>query len=98
MDRTLVEKITRMVIEKLEEHSSYRPLSKEEINKWDEISSVFETRKTVESTVEVNSPLSERELRRWSEITASLEKKKEEAITSAQNTNENNLIRFNRYN
>lgn len=71
MDRNLIEKITRLVVSKLEEQAEYCPLTDEEIKTWNEITSTMQvTDKTKgQSTF---TPLTDEEIEVWNSITSSM--------------------------
>jgi len=71
MDRNLIEKITRLVVSKLEEQAEHRPLTDEEIKRWNEITSSMKVteNKRRQSTL---TPLTDKEIEVWNSITSSM--------------------------
>lgn len=72
MDTVLMEKITRLVIEKLEalnREPEHRPLTKEELQRWQEISSSFRQPSIASSYI--REPLTNEEINRWNQLTLS---------------------------
>jgi hypothetical protein len=70
----LIEKITRLVLAKLNESVEPLPLTDEEIKRWNEISCLFQAFNAVSTTIVESSQLarlSEEELRQWEQISAS---------------------------
>jgi hypothetical protein len=85
MDADLVEKITRLVLLKLNEYSGpssmnlppldrevpeYPPLTERELRKWQELSSVIRGQKGPQTPPHL-APLSEEEIKMWKELSAS---------------------------
>jgi hypothetical protein len=77
MDQELVEKITKLVLSKLEEYTNpslehYVPLTQEELKKWDEISIEFANKQ--KSSVREHpeyKPLTQEEIKKWNQFTSS---------------------------
>jgi hypothetical protein len=77
MDQELVEKITKLVISKLEEYTNpsvehFVPLTHEELKKWDEIAIGF-SKKSNSSLREdpEYKPLTQEEIKKWNQFTSS---------------------------
>lgn len=76
VDLSLVEKITKMVLSELQdwkEPKNFPPLTKEELEKWQEISLTLHHKKICSLPTESERtylPLTEDEVKRWSVITA----------------------------
>ncbi|MGG1658016.1 hypothetical protein [Brevibacillus sp. NRS-1366] len=74
MDSVLVEKITRLVLAKLEERPSVHHLSAEEIKHWNDITLSIQGAKIANTSFDSAAlPLSNAEIKRWNEITASMQ-------------------------
>ncbi|MCG5253361.1 hypothetical protein [Brevibacillus agri] len=88
MDSVLVEKITRLVLAKLEERPTALPLTPEELRRWQDISASIQGTKAANPAADAAPrPLSREELKRWNEITASM-----------QGTKAGGQVTFYRYN
>ena len=92
INQELVEKITRLVLSKLQEsnESLPRPLSEAELKRWQEISSLLHGEETVSlAPEEANQlrPLTAVELQQWEQISASLIEPEQTANNSLANTN-----------
>jgi len=88
MDQEFVEKITRLVLSKLEKFSDLPPLSDEEIERWNTISATLQG--AMETTNSQAMPLSQDEIKRWEEITVHFKE-------TNQPRKEMNQVVFHRY-
>lgn len=95
----LVEKITRMVLSKLNEHSESLPLSEEEMKRWNEISPlinpVYATAPPMDKWLNL-TPLSEEEIKLWEKIGSSFSIRNNANNDSSENILEQGKVRFHR--
>nr|WP_245590387.1 hypothetical protein [Aneurinibacillus terranovensis] len=99
MDQTLVEKITRLVLSKLEEYSEYPPLTEEEMKIWSDITCSMEVTKMAKPTLEEYSeylPLTQEDLKIWNDITSSMEVTKITKHSSPEEERGNGQVKFYR--
>lgn len=95
MDQSLVEKITKLVLSKLAEHSDVSPLTSTEINEWNNLNLFSSPKATVKDCQSNFSPLSDSELRAWNEISFSI-KKANSTLTNRETLEER--VKFLKYN
>lgn len=93
MDQNLVEKITKLVLSKLEESSEFRPLTSEELSDWNSLNlfSASSQKATANACQSHITPLSEAELTAWKEISFSINKGKTTSINAEER------VRFHHY-
>lgn len=86
MDPQLIEKITKLVIAKLEqEPKKENPLSVQELQEWERISATFQVGKVSTSKKRRIVGLTEEELEKWDQVTATIQestKRKENSYST----------------
>jgi hypothetical protein len=92
INQELVEKITRLVLSKLQEsnESLPGPLSEEELKRWQDVSLLLHGEETVSLAAEEANQLrslTSEELQQWERISASLKATEPTANISYENTN-----------
>ena len=73
MDRILIEKITEIVLSKIQNQAAYLPLSDEEIKDWERIDFTVSSATAACEANQSTRPLSENELRHWGELSQSFQ-------------------------
>jgi len=90
MDPQLIEKITRLVIAKLEqEPKKVTPLSVQEIEEWERISATFQMGKVSPRKKQSGVGLSNTEIDKWEQVTAMIQGNEKKA--------NRNVVKFHPY-
>ncbi|WCK52592.1 hypothetical protein PP175_14235 [Aneurinibacillus sp. Ricciae_BoGa-3] len=100
MDPALVEKITRLVLSKLEEYVEYAPLTEEEMKTWRDITSSMEVTKMSALPLEAYAeylPLTQEDIKIWKDITSSIEATKHTKHSSPEGERADGQVKFYQY-